>query len=474
MPHARGKAMRIFKQAYRCKGEETRTTKNWYVEIRDHMGRAQRISGFVDKAATEELGRQLQKMAEQRCVGLPLDYAMTRWVERLPPRLRDKLARIGLLEAHRYTITRPIEELVVDFEASLAAKGCCKAQVRQVVARVRRMLAACRVRRWGDLVAHDVEVVLHGLRRRPHKPLSVQTSNHLLGSLKQFCRWVVENGLASENPLRVLHKLNVRGSTTRNRTSLTTSQLEALFVSLPAAPCWKGIAADIRATIYRVALETGLRRGEIASLTVADLNLATDCPELTVQARFAKNRREAVLPLRTETAVRLAELTRGRLPKAKVFDLQKDWRAAEMLKFDLDRAGIPSKDEQGRVLDFHALRHTFASMLARANVAPRVAQALLRHSDPRLTLGVYTHLGADEERRAVEVLPKIPTDSEDGERLRSTGTDATSFSYRNPYREWGPLGAGGVSSMPLLGPEKCTRGDSNPQPSVPKTDALSN
>jgi hypothetical protein len=47
-------------------------------------------------------------------------------------------------------------------------------------------------------------------------------------------------------------------------------------------------------------------------------------------------------------------------------------------------------DEHGRHLDFHALRHTFATMLARAGVSPRVAMELMRHSDMRLTAKTYT------------------------------------------------------------------------------------
>jgi len=226
-----------------------------------------------------------------------------------------------------------------------------------------------------------------------------------------------------------------------------------------------------------VALETGLRSAEISSLQVADLELAEGAESLTVRARHAKNRRDALLPLRADTAALLAEQVRGRHPNAKLFDLPKGWRAAEMLREDLERAGIASEDEQGRVNDFHSLRHTFASLLARANVAPRIAQALMRHSDPRLTLGVYSHLGADDERRALEVLPSYrpqrPKAPAEDERVRRTGTHATSFSCRISYREGVPQRAVPCGTMAVVGPEGCTRGDSNPQPSVPKTDALS-
>ena len=464
--------MRVFKQRFCSAGGATRLTSKWYVELRDHTGTARRIPGFHDKSATEELGRRLERLADLRRVGAALDGGMSRWVEQLPRELRNRIARIGLLEAHRYTITRPIEELVEDFEVSLSAKGTTQGQVRQVLSRLRRLLAACKVRRWGDLTATKVEVALHDMRRRAERPLSVQTSNHMLGAIKQFCRWAVENGLASEDPLRVLHKLNVRGWTTKNRTALSSSQAESLLASLSDAPVWRGVPAHVRGAIYRVALETGLRRSEIASLQVSDVELQPGEESIRIRARHAKNRRDAVLPIREETATILAELARGRHPNAQLFDLQKDWRAAEMLRLDLARAGIADKDEQGRVIDFHALRHTFASMLARANVAPRIAQSLLRHSDPRLTLGVYSHLGADDERRALAVLPSYrPERPTEGERLRSTGTEGSSISYRSACREGVLRGAGGCGSMPVLDPEKCTRGDSNPQPSVANSES---
>jgi integrase len=76
-----------------------------------------------------------------------------------------------------------------------------------------------------------------------------------------------------------------------------------------------------------------------------------------------------------------------------------------MLGEDRSAAGITCAD--GRVLDFHSLRHSFISNLARAGVSPRVAQALARHSTPMLTFGVYAHLGADDERRALDALPEL-------------------------------------------------------------------
>jgi integrase len=69
---------------------------------------------------------------------------------------------------------------------------------------------------------------------------------------------------------------------------------------------------------------------------------------------------------------------------------------------DLKKAKIdPGRPEDG-VVDFHALRATFATSLARAEVPLVVAQHLMRHADPKLTANVYTKLELHDKREAVE------------------------------------------------------------------------
>jgi hypothetical protein len=79
------------------------------------------------------------------------------------------------------------------------------------------------------------------------------------------------------------------------------------------------------------------------------------------------------------------------------------------LRADLALAGIADKDEAGRYVDFHSLRVSLSTMLAAHRVSPRATQAIMRHTDPRLTAGVYT----DEKLLplAAELLnvPPIPT-----------------------------------------------------------------
>lgn len=74
---------------------------------------------------------------------------------------------------------------------------------------------------------------------------------------------------------------------------------------------------------------------------------------------------------------------------------------------DLAAAGIEKEDERGRTLDVHALRHTFGTHLSKAGVAPRVAQAAMRHSSIHLTMNIYTDPTLLDVAGAINALPKF-------------------------------------------------------------------
>ena len=61
----------------------------------------------------------------------------------------------------------------------------------------------------------------------------------------------------------------------------------------------------------------------------------------------------------------------------------------------LVRLGIPRGG-------FHSMRHGAASSLLADGATPAVVQKQLRHSDPRITLGIYGHVVGNQQRDAVE------------------------------------------------------------------------
>jgi integrase len=61
----------------------------------------------------------------------------------------------------------------------------------------------------------------------------------------------------------------------------------------------------------------------------------------------------------------------------------------------LDALGIPRGG-------FHSMRHCATSSLLEAGATPAVVQKQLRHSDARITLGIYGHVVGDAQRNAVQ------------------------------------------------------------------------
>jgi hypothetical protein len=101
----------------------------------------------------------------------------------------------------------------------------------------------------------------------------------------------------------------------------------------------------------------------------------------------------------------------------------------------LERHGfLTYQDDDGAFADFHANRHTFITNLGREGVPLTVAQKLVRRSNPKLTSGIYTHLGVHDQAGAIASLPAPPdlNEGKDGPQeseaavLRATGTDPTS------------------------------------------------
>jgi integrase/recombinase XerD len=71
---------------------------------------------------------------------------------------------------------------------------------------------------------------------------------------------------------------------------------------------------------------------------------------------------------------------------------------------------LAHKNDTGLFANFHSLRHYFITSLERSGASPKMAQTLARHSDIRLTLGIYTHVGIDDQTNAIEALQPPPTD----------------------------------------------------------------
>jgi integrase len=300
-------------------------------------------------------------------------------------------ARRGGFDSFDETESLPVTELVDEYAKELKRRGRSDAHAEKTRRRVRLVLEGARS--IGELTADRLRARLARLAEignerkgfkgtMPAQPFSAKTANDYRAALHGFFGWLVSEGRWHENPV-VRIKRTAAGDPTRERSALTPENLEILLASAPFE----------RAT--RVAATTGLRRGELKSLRWSDVDLAAGT--VTVRAGSAKNRRAATLPLPAGTIAALEQLKGGALPTAPVFSVIPLIRTFYK---DLRRAGLQASEEFEGV-DFHALRATFATSLARAGVPLSQAQRLMRHSTPTLTSNVYTKFELVDAHAAV-------------------------------------------------------------------------
>ena len=413
---------RLFKQVYSKRmpdGSMKRSTGTaWIAEFRSTDGTVKRRSTKTgDKSAAQQLAAEWERQ-DVRAAAYGIDTRQAGHAQRL------------------------LSEHVVDWKKALLDKGTGQGHVDLSVTRVERILAAIKATRWADVDANKIAGYLADRRR---KGLSIESSNHYTRRIKQFGFWMVRSGRATSTPTVMLTILNARTDQRHDRRALSPDELHRLINTTTSGPSRLAMDGPTRAMLYRLAVETGLRSTELRSLTVGSFAFDTDPPSVTVGAAYSKHRREDVQPIRPELAADLRKLFAGKMPGAIAFRSAKGSHLGGMIRSDLaaaraawiaeaaadpteqkrrenDPSFLAYRDDAGKVADFHALRHTFISNLARANVHPKVAQQLARHSTIGLTMDRYTHTVLGDLSDALTSLPDLRSDPSRETQQRATGT----------------------------------------------------
>lgn len=166
-----------------------------------------------------------------------------------------------------------------------------------------------------------------------------------------------------------------------------------------------------------IAFHTGMRKGEIFALKWSDIDF--DQKFIMVQrAQSCTGSKVIIKTTKSACGIRRIDIDNylvDYLKKMKensdsvfVFDPLEDskypfrvpWNISSHVKKMCMMAGIPPRN-------FHALRHTHATVLLAHNVHPKIVQERLGHSDISITIMTYSHVLPTIQRAAVEVFEKI-------------------------------------------------------------------
>jgi len=400
--------MRIYK---RQKGDK------WHIEIRDHHRRVRKFAGFTDKGQTRTFGNNIEKLVSCKGSGNPPGPELSAWVNAQPERTRVRLAKMGLITLCQAARGKRLTELLEQFKPTLLEKRGSPKQQALVMTRLQKIVKGCDATWLEDLTKKRVASFLDSQLEQGADPASKvrfgrQTYNFYVKNARRFGVWLRKELGLEIAPLEDLEvkAFNRRKDQVHERRALTQAEAVALLRAAKDGDTILGMTSHQRYLAYKIAIETGLRRGEIRALDrdCFDFSNARE-PKVRLSGRYTKNGQDAVLPLRQDMATEIQAYVKWRV--GPLFPLPD--KSAVMIKLDCKKANIPYKDSNGRYGDFHALRHSCATFLAQAGVHPKTCQQIMRHSDINLTMTYYTAFMVGSEYPAVESMWKTS----------ATGTD---------------------------------------------------
>jgi len=215
------------------------------------------------------------------------------------------------------------------------------------------------------------------------KEVSPATVNREITCLKHIFNKAKEWGKIKDNQISSVKLFKEQNARIRY---LEKEEIEKLTKTCP----------DYIKPIVMVALNTGMRKGEILSLKWKDI----DFRNRIIYILQTKNNEIRKIPMNDIIFRTLLKVRKN--PKSSYIFCKKDGSPYRDI-----RGGFTNALKKAGIKDFrfHDLRHTFASHLVMAGVDLKTVQELLGHKTFAMTLR-YSHLSSDHKRRAIDILGK--------------------------------------------------------------------
>ncbi len=431
-----------------------RPSKCWYFEFRDANGTVKRKKGFTDLKATEQAAAEMER--------------------------RVGRIRVGMIDPAEEHFRRPLVDHLAEYAAHLEAKGDTPRHVKMTADRIRAMFTGAgfvflrdvepsKANDWLNALRQDEEPVklpdgvesftpkevatLLGItrssvgeavrrlelatvgngraRRIPRSTVEAlaakrakgcgpQQRNHYVRAVRGFFRWLVKAKRVGANPLDALGFDKATAEDIRHaRRELTADELRRLFDATRASTLtFRGLTGEDRYALYLTAAGIGFRATALANLTPEQFDLTANTA--TLPAKLNKSRKTKVQPIPSDVAAELVRYFAGKPAGQPIWGGTWAEKGAEMLRIDLDAAGIayavngPNGPEHA---DFHALRHSYLTLLGNSGADTRTVQELAGHSSPVVTAR-YMHKRHDDLAGAVGKLPSLVSGVAGGGEIR--------------------------------------------------------
>lgn len=286
--------------------------------------------------------------------------------------------KIGAVSPHERKIVDhgngALSNHIDDYVAALTARGATLGHVENVNRFLDSMVLGCGWTALKDMNRSDFEKWIGRLRVEPRyeggPTIGARSLNARIAAAKAFCNWLVQADRIAANPLGGVKPLNERADRRHERRPLTPAELSALIDGAARRPLADRLDKNrgdeqaelrkstrqaletlgaMRALAYRTLAFTGLRFGELKSITVGQVKLDAKPPHIELRAKDEKARRGAYIPLRNDLAALLRQYLVDKLNAA-----QRAAQAASKpipMALDLNAALFDVPKKMNRVFD---------------------------------------------------------------------------------------------------------------------------
>ena len=369
----------------------------YFIRFRDETGKQTERKASRDKS----VARSMMKGLEDRVRGIKLGT--------LDPRDSDAM------EAERI----PIADHVADYIRSLDVSTV---HLENVTHRLGWFLEETKIGRLSQLRPSLADSALKVLR---DQGLSEQTVQHYAVCWKSFAKWCWRDRRTRTDLLAELKLPKV--VTTAERRALTSELAARLIEATRRGPRRRKMTGEDRSWLYALAAITGLRRGELQSLTRESFSLEGSPPVVRLPGADTKNSEDAIQPLPSHVVPSLRSWLASKPVGRSLWPFEPN--SAAMLRADLKAAGI---EPDGYC--FHSLRHTYVSAIVRCGGSVKDSMELARHHDADLTFNRYAHTRLADLAAVVDRMPDLLSHTLPTSGV-STGLNGTTLQITEPRPE---------------------------------------
>ena len=265
-----------------------------------------------------------------------------------------------------------------------------------------------------DITARDLQRIINEIKNniseRTNRHLSNSTINNIIAVLKLAFNYAVDFDIIDVNPTLKIHNFPVkREEAVKAFTKEEQIKIERYIDKLHNDEYF----------CYILVLYTGLRIGEMLALTWNDINLASGL--INIDKTFFRFKEESghwkyhvgspktdhsirQIPIPSFLKEKLREIKRKKISK---YVISKNDGSPLDDKLIVYRYKMLLRHARVRYLNFHCLRHTFATRALEAHMDIKTLSEILGHANAAITLNIYVHSLIDYKKQQMRKMKRL-------------------------------------------------------------------